>query len=127
MVAREIPDLQGTLLGREHRDRKRRLQPGLGRDQLAPHAHQHRGRKAAAGALGKAPQDLRLTRRTQRRAAVQPIAFDLADPSHDGRPLDQEIEDLLVDAVDFGSKMVERGGAVVSIDGLKLAQIGRAE
>ena len=126
VVAREIPDPAGRApWGRTPRPTgapaggsARRSARATCAPALAP--------ESGAGALGQAPQDLRLTRRAQRErpSGRSPLTSPMRRTTV--RPLDQEIEHRLVDAVDFGAKVVERG-AVVSIDGLKLARNGGAE
>ena len=125
VVAREIPDLQARSLGANTATDKRRLQAGQRRDQLAPHAHQHRRRKAAAGALGQAPQDLRLTRRAQRRRPSGPSP--LTSPMRRTTPTARSADRAPPGRCGRFRREDVRGCAVVSIDGLKLARNGGAE
>ncbi|MDH3770694.1 MAG: hypothetical protein OET79_06885, partial [Nitrospirota bacterium] len=106
MIARQIPDF-GLVRRDMDRDRQGRLQAGQRGDQLTPHPNQDLCRKAIAGRADQTAQELRLPGRSQRQPAAVAVALDHGDLADDVGAFDQEVENRLIDPVDFGAENVE--------------------
>ena len=105
--SRARSQIEGLSSGRVDRERDRRLLPGGGGEQLAPHPHQHPLREAIARLRHQAAQDHGLARRAHGEAAIDAIAFDLADRAHHVGTLDQQIDDRAIDPIDFLSQVLQ--------------------
>ncbi len=108
MIAGQL-DGGGGAPGGVDRHGERCLQAGQRADDLAPDAHHGQLGELAGMAAQQAAQDLRFAAGAQRHP---PVALGGGDPSHQAGTAHQQVVQLIVDAINFTTELLE-GGAVL--------------